>query len=292
MSVLVVGASGLVGSYLFKTISLDTSVIGTYQKFAIPGLQPLDISCDHNIAKLIETLKPNFVFLPAAFTNVDACEEKKDFCKAINIDGVRNVIKAIQGTSALLIYFSTDFIFNGKAGPYTEESKPNPISFYGETKLSAEKLIAESLKKYLIIRTTCVYGAEPQEKNFVMSLVKKLHAKEGMDVPSDQVTTPTYAGNLAEITWRLAQERKNGIFNIVGASRMSRLDFAFLVADAFGLDKRFVRGVSTASLKRKAERPLNAGLTIDKIEKTLGIRIPTPQESLETLKDELKYVFV
>ncbi|HNX81572.1 MAG TPA: SDR family oxidoreductase [Candidatus Omnitrophota bacterium] len=292
MSVLIIGASGLVGSYLYKSISLHTSVIGTYQKFAIPGLQPLDISSDHNISKLIETVNPEFVFLPAAFTHVDACEEKKDFCKAINVDGVHNVIKALRGTNTALIYFSTDFIFDGKDGPYTEESKPNPISYYGETKLNAEQLIIENLRNYLIIRTTCVYGAEPQEKNFVMALIKKLRLKEAIEAPFDQITTPTYAGNLAEITWRLVQERKTGIFNVVGANRMSRLDFANLAADTFGLDKRFIRGVTTDSLNRKARRPLNAGLTIDKIEKTLGIRIPTPNESLEIMKDELKNVFV
>jgi dTDP-4-dehydrorhamnose reductase len=145
------------------------------------------------------------------------------------------------------------------------------------------------LSDYLVIRTTCIYGWEPQEKNFVINLIKKNRTGISVEVPLDQITTPTYAGNLAEITWKLVQGGKRGIYNVVGATLISRLDFAFLIARIFGLNKELITSVKTEYLKRKAKRPLNGGLKIEKTEKELSIKVPSTEESLLEMKKEDKY---
>lgn len=283
---LVIGASGLVGSYLYRKISTECQVIGTYQYYACDKLIHLDIRSKDAVKKIIFEAAPDFIFLPAAFTNVDVCEEKKKFCFEINVGGVRNIVDALKGTNIKLIYFSSDYIFNGKDGPYDEEFKPNPLGIYGKTKLDAERIIKKKMGDFLIIRTTCVYGWEAQEKNLVLNLIKKINLKEKMEMPVDQITTPTYAGSLSEIVWNLVKSGKKGIYNVAGNTLMSRLEFALLVADVFNLDRDYIIGVETEHMHRKARRPLRGGLKVDKIKEDLGLNIYDTKTDLLRMKKE------
>lgn len=286
---LIIGASGLVGNYLYKNISPEYEIIGTFQNYSLDNLIHLDITDKNAVRQVIYDSKPDFVFLPAAFTNVDLCEEKKELCWQINVEGVQNVASLLKGTQTKLTYFSTDYIFDGKNGPYSEDDAPSPLSVYGASKLEAEKIIAHLLNNFLIIRTTCIYGWEPQQKNFVLNLIKRINRKETVRVPIDQVTTPTYSGELSEISFRLAREDKRGIYNVASSSLISRYDFAILVAEIFGLDKNLIYGIKTQDLSQKAKRPLKGGLKIDKIKRELGVDMLTAKESLLRMKKEGEY---
>ena len=284
--VLIIGASGLVGGGLYKHISTLNETVGTFKKFPLKDFVCLDITDRQGIQELISKVSPEYVFLPAALTNVDLCEEQSDFCQKINVQGVKNVVDVIRGISSKLIYFSSDYVFDGHNGPYAEDDIPSPLTEYGRSKLAAEQNIQLQLKNYLIIRTTCVYGWEAQGKNFVINLINKSKSPSVVEVPCDQITSPTYVGNLASITWELARRDKIGIYNVVDDSILSRLEFALTVADIFGLDKSLIRGVTTESMKRKASRPLNAGLKTGKIKKEMDLRINDVRRSLLLMQRE------
>lgn len=288
---LIIGASGLIGSHLYKSSLLEFRTLGTFRSHSLDNLVSLDLTDRNAIKKIILDFKPDFVFLPAAFTNVDLCEEKKEFCWQINVEGVRNIISSINNTDTKLIYFSTDYIFNGQSGPYSEEAQPGPLSVYGNSKLEGEEIVEQNLHNFLIIRTTCVYGWEPQEKNFVLGLIKRIKRNEMVRAPCDQITTPTYAPDLARVVLRLAEENRSGIYNVAGSSLISRFEFALLVAEIFGLDKNLISGVKTEELSQKAKRPLNGGLRIDKISRELNIHMPTVKEGLISMRKERPYEF-
>ncbi len=281
---LIIGASGLVGNALYKTLSAQCQVKGTYCGYPSECLVRLDISNKPAVEKIIKDFNPDYVFLPAAMTNVDLCEDNKDVCMKVNVGGVKNVIDAVKSQSSKLIYFSTEYVFDGKNGPYSETDIPNPINAYGKAKLEAEKNIISELKNYLIIRTTGIYGWEPQGKNFVMGLIRRNRLKETVKVPLDQISTPTYVQDLANVSWKLANFEKCGIYNVAGISLINRLEFTNSIADEFGLDKKLINAVKTEDLKQKAVRPLNGGLKTDKISNELNIHMSSVAEGLKLMK--------
>ncbi len=282
--VLIIGASGLVGNTLYRILSSQYQVEGTYCGYPCECLVRLDISDRRSVEKVIESFNPDCVFLPAAMTNVDLCEDNKDACIRVNVEGVNNVVSVIKDHPCKLVYFSTEYVFDGKNGPYSEDDKPNPINVYGKAKLEAEYIISSLLKDYLIIRTTGIYGWEPQGKNFVMGLIRRNRLKETVKVPVDQISTPTYVEDLAVTSLELVHSGKKEIYNVAGSSLINRLEFANFIADEFGLNKRLIRGIKTEDLMQKAARPLAAGLKIDKISGELNIHMSSAVEGLKLMK--------
>ena len=288
-NVLIIGASGLVGSYLYRLISNECDTTGTFRGHPLKNAIYLDITDRQAVEDTVSRISPDYIFLPAALTNVDRCEEEKELCFRVNVGGTQNIVDALKGTAAKIVYFSTDYIFDGRNGPYSESDQPHPLTEYGKSKLEGETNIQKALNNFLIIRTTCVYGWEPQEKNFVIKLIKKIKTGGKIEVPIDQITTPTYAGNLAEISWNLAKKDKRGIYNVAGNSLLSRLEFAYLVSAIFGLDRSLIQGVKTQVMQHRALRPLNGGLKIDKIKEELGLGIPGSREGLLLMQKERAY---
>jgi dTDP-4-dehydrorhamnose reductase len=270
---LVLGGSGLVGEHLVAAAGkANRTVVGTYHSFPAPELLQLDIRDDRSLTALLSGLRPEVVFLPAARPDVDWCETHPEEAFRTNVNGVRLVTAAANSVDAKLVYISSDFIFDGTSGPYEETDVANPLSVYGRQKLAAEHHIALHARDYLIVRTTVVYGWEHRGKNFVARVIRTLSAGESMLVPLDQVGTPTFAPNLAEVMVELALCSARGVFHVVGPDRVSRLQFAEEVARTFGLNARLLRGVTTAQIGQSARRPLEAGLTAQKVSST----IPTP----------------
>jgi dTDP-4-dehydrorhamnose reductase len=179
------------------------------------------------------------------------------------------VVQAVNEINAKIIFFSSDYVFDGVQGPYSEDDPAHPISEYGNQKLIGEHYIAFHSKNYLIIRTTVVYGWETQGKNFVQRLIKSLRDGERIRVPVDQIGNPTFAPNLAEAVIELATGGETGICNIVGSTLVSRYEFAVTIAKAFDLDPLLIVPVSTEELGQVAQRPLSAGLRVDKAQKIL-----------------------
>jgi len=286
MRVLVVGASGLIGGIVAKLFkSSGHSVLGTYNSYAVEGLTRLDICERRQTISIVRSFHPDLIVHAAAMANADLCEVKRDLCYKVNVMGTQHLIDSARAVKAKLVYFSSDYIFDGKSGPYSEDDTPNPINFYGACKLEAENRIWKGLIDFIIVRTTVVYGWERQGKNFVMSTIAKLRRGEVMKVPVDQVGTPTYANNIAEALLDLVCKRQTGVFNVVGPDLMDRYTFARLVAETFWLPKELLIPTKTADLGQTAARPLNAGMKIDKLKSVSHVRMLAPKEGLWLMRE-------
>jgi dTDP-4-dehydrorhamnose reductase len=286
--VLIIGSGGLVGANLYSRFKA--------QGYQVAGADVIknntadyqaDITDGDALDKIFIAVKPQVVVLAAALTNVDLCEADEELAKKINIEGTKSVVKFCRQYRSKLVFFSSEYVFDGKSGPYGEEDKPAPINFYGHTKLEGERIIAAGLPDYLIIRSTVIYGKEEQQKNFAIRFIKSLRQGQAIKVPVDQIGSPTYAANLVQVVEELIRKNKGGIYNVVGADVMSRYDFAKEICEAFELDIELVIPVTTAELRQAAQRPLKAGLRIDKVSREVEVKILGVRESLQLFKKEI-----
>jgi dTDP-4-dehydrorhamnose reductase len=283
---LVIGASGQVGHHVsWLARQRGHQVMGTSFSRTRSGLVKLDVAHRADCESLAHIFKPDVVVLAGALTNVERCETEPALARAINVEGTRNVLEQFAPTRATIVYFSTEYVFDGVNGPYREDAPIHPISVYGRTKAEAETLVRDYPRGWLILRTTVVYGYEPSGRNFLMQTLNKLRASEPMRVPADQISSPTFNFNLAQATVELIERGHTGTFHVAGNEIMSRDEFARVICRVFGLDSELIQPVATAELGQKAARPLKAGLVIDKAQSVLrGVRLRGPHEALEDLK--------
>lgn len=294
MRSLIIGASGLVGRYLFSEITArGASVTGTYHRHALPGLLPLDATDTEAMIRLVGDSAPDIIYYPAANPNVEWIESEPEASWAVNGAPVEQLVSHLDrhASNTRLVYYSSDYVFDGVNGPYTETDMPNPICKYGEQKLAVEHIIQEHLRNYLVFRVTVVYGWEmPQAKNYVHRLVNQLRSGNtaGIRAPVDQIGNPSYAPNIARAAVELAHRAETGIYNLAGAERGSRFDFAQTVLRTWGFDPGLVQPVDTATLNQKAARPLNAGMDLSKATKVLDgtVSLAGYTTALQTMKQE------
>ena len=283
---MIVGASGFIGRALRSVFGPES--IGTYCSHPVDGLLPLDIRDDAAVERLVAEVRPQLIVHPAAQPHVDWCEDHERESYDVNVAGTRNVAVAARAAGARYLFFSTDYVFDGQAGPYPEEAAPHPPNVYGRHKLEAERLIAETVEDHVIVRVCGVYGFEPAGKNFVMALLSKSRRGEAMNVPSDQWGTPTYVDNLAAAVHELAGSTARGLFHVVGPDYLDRVSFARLACAVFGVDAGFVQPRTTAELRQRAPRPLRGGLDSSTVRARLTTRLLPPQEGLQQMKRRLR----
>jgi len=284
MRVFIVGASGFIGSILLDYFSKEHEVYGSFYSNPIKELIHLDMADKKAVMDIITSLRPDVIILPAANSNVEYCEEYPKETWYVNVEGSKNLIKPAQDIGAKFVFFSSDYIFDGAKGPYSEEDIPNPINEYGKQKLAVEKLIKSSLENYLTIRVTVVYGWEKRGKNYVMGIIRNLNNGRTMKVPYDQIGSPTYANNMVQVVKELVESDKTGVYHVAGSDLMDRYAFAKNVADIFELDDSLLMPVTTNELGQKAKRPLKAGMKITKVQKDVSIHLMGVREGLEEMK--------
>ncbi len=281
---LVIGASGQVGEHLIRALSASgLDAVGTYYSHAIPGLRELDVRDTGNVHALIEMIRPEVIYVPASLTNVDYCELHPEEAYAANVVGVRNVVAATNEVGARLVFFSSDYVFDGKSGSYREDDLPAPICEYGRQKVLAEQHVSLQARDYLIVRTAVVYGWERQGKNFVYRLTDALRCGRTIQAPIDQVGSPTYAPNLARAVVELALSDASGVYHVAGPEQVNRYDFARVAAEVFGLDSRLIQPVATSELGQAAARPLNAGLAVEKAAERLTVELSGYRDGLRAM---------
>lgn len=229
--------------------------MGTYRSRALPGLRHLDASNADAVRRLLAETSATRIFFPAAEPHVEWCEAHPSEARARNLLPLRVTLEAARGIP--LVSFSSDYVFDGRSGPYAEDAETNPLSVYGRIKLEVERLTLAAGQT--LVRTTTVWGPElPPGKNFVLRLIASLRRGERVVVPADQVSTPTYARDLARAAMPLPGT--GGIWHLAGPQLLSRSDFARLVAREFALDESLVEPVPTSTLGQLARRPLHGGL--------------------------------
>jgi dTDP-4-dehydrorhamnose reductase len=288
MNHLIIGASGFIGNNLYVLLKkMGKNVIGSYYSNPIKDLINLDMMSSDNLDQIFDDYHPKYVYMPAYIPNVEYCEENEE-PNIINKKGTKNVVKFCEQYNSKLIFYSSDYIFDGKYGPYLETDKPNPLNKYGEDKLYGENEV-KKLEDYLILRTTVVYGYDKSSKNFLMTFAKALLNGKTQKVPFDQIGSPTYVDDLSKITIKLVEAGCKGIYNVVGPDLCSRYVFALKIARFFGLNSDLIKPVSTLELQQNAKRPLRAGLIIDKIRKEIDAKPMHIDEALKDLKFYFKY---
>ncbi|MEO9483105.1 MAG: SDR family oxidoreductase [Ekhidna sp.] len=297
--ILVTGANGLLGQKLIKLYSdranVDVIATGKGEDRNPSGThtyKELDITSKDEVLKVLGDLVPDVVINTAAMTHVDQCELDPVSCHQLNVAAVSHLIVACEKAGAFLIHLSTDFIFDGKDGPYREEDLPNPLSKYAESKLESEQLLKDSGLKYAIVRTMLVYGVvhDMSRSNIVLWVKKSLEEKKQIKVVNDQWRTPTLAEDLAKGCALIAQKRAEGVFHISGKDMLSPYDMATATADFFGLDRSLIEEVDGSIFTQPAKRPARTGFILDKAKKELGYEPVTFNEGLAILKSQLDHV--
>jgi dTDP-4-dehydrorhamnose reductase len=281
---LVVGASGQVGTQVLQILP-PGSAIPTSRRAESDGWTALDLATvsEADADKLIRHFHIATVFCIGGMTNVDACESKFEWARRVNCDGPAILAAAAAKTGASFIYFSTDYVFNGRKGPYAEESPEDPICAYGRSKWLGELAVQDAHPAALVVRTTGVYGPDPNGRNFLYSLRTALTGAMPFRVPDDQISTPTYSADLAAAVVALAESGAEGIFHVSGPDLISRLEFAQRAAEILGLDPAKLVGVPTAELAQVAVRPLRAGLLTGKLAARL------PQVRMRGIEDGISH---
>jgi dTDP-4-dehydrorhamnose reductase len=295
MSVLVAGGTGLVGSKLVNScLKRGLDVYATY--LSHPPSQSfedkkvffkLDITNAEATASMIAELRPDMVMNAAAMLDTDLCEVEREQAWKVNAEGARNVAEACSRTGAYLVHLSTSYVFDGEKGQYNEEAKPNPINQYGYTKLKGEEFVRASNCKWCIVRTDVVFGWErPHRPNFAVWVINSLEKKEQIKVATDQYNSPTLNTSLAGMIIEAAQKNTQGILNLAGTSRISRLDFAYEICRVLQLDKKLIKPAKSEEIGLKAKRPRDSSLSVKKAERLLSNRPMSIDKALKTLKRE------
>lgn len=289
MKIFVTGGSGLLGSKIAEIAlkmyehEVCTGYCHNKPEFGAPV--KFDLTKDRDL-EVIYKIRPEVIIHTAALTNVDECETNKELAYKINTEGTKRVVEVAGELKAFLVYVSTDYVFSGNKGMYKEEDAPNPVDYYGHTKLMGENYCD------CIARPGVIYGTKPASGtiNFALWLIDKLRNKEEVKIVTDQYITPTLNTNLAKMLLEVAEKELKGVFHLAGATRVSRYDFALQIADKFELDKKLIVQSRIADMRWIAPRPKDSSLDTSKALRYLKEKPYELDKALDVLKEEMENV--
>jgi dTDP-4-dehydrorhamnose reductase len=296
--ILVVGSNGLLGQKMAEQLVRGTSysiTLTSIEEAPVHDLDSaryvkMDVTSHKEVRDLVTEVRPDVIINCAAMTNVDACETERELAWKINVSGVEYLAEAAKRQHATLVHISSDYVFDGKNGPYTEEDRPEPLSYYGKSKLASENVLRSAGIPHIIARTMVLFGQAPGVKaNFALWLVQSLQARQSVRIVDDQIGNPTLVDDLAYGLLRAIELGKTGLYHIGGRDIISRYEFAVRLARVFGLDESLITPIKTSSLKQPAARPLKSGLITLKAEVELGFKPSSVEHGLEILKSQLHY---
>jgi len=301
MKILVIGGGGQLGSKILLRAGQRYDLYTTYMTrmpLADQGkAYRVDKTDRNSISQAIEKCVPDVVIDTAALHNVDYCETHKDEAKAVNLLGTKNVAEACSEIGVKMVFVSTDYVFDGKKGDYKEDDPTNPVNYYGISKLDGEKAVQQTCENHIIVRPSVIYSWIPSSQlesssgkplNFAMWLTQKLEKKEPVNIVTDQYGSPTLADSLAEAILKMCEEDITGLYHVAGKDRLSRYEFAIKLAEEMGYDQSLIHPIETSQLRQVASRPMDSSLNIEKIEKTLRIKLPTISEAIDIFSKQAK----
>jgi len=305
MKILITGSNGLLGQKLVyklrnqNNIACIATARGENRLVKRDGYMydSLDITNKQNVETVFAKHLPDVIINTAAMTNVDACETDRENAWLMNATAVDHQVRVLEDLKKKhpdynphFIHLSTDFIFDGTHGPLDENEKPNPLSYYAETKLEAEKIVQASELDWAIARTVLVFGIvdNMSRSNIVLWVKSNLEQGKTINVVDDQFRTPTLAEDLADGCTLIAQKRAKGIYNISGKDFYSILELENTVADYYGLDKSLIKPSKSADIKQPAKRPPITGFIIDKAVNELGYKPHSFVEGIKILEEQIK----
>jgi len=295
--ILICGSNGLLGQRLAQMLSRKTeyevlnsshhrTFVFDHQLF---DYAQLDITKKGDVKSLISSFRPTVIMNAAAATNVDWCETHREQAWNINVVGVENLIDAAKRAGAKIIHVSTDYVFDGQGGPYAEDDRPNPISYYGKAKLAGENALRISGVPFAIVRAIVVFGYGINVKsNFALWVIENLRSGKTIRCVDDQISNPTHVNDLALGIVRIFDRRRDGLYHVCGSETVSRYEFASKIASVFRLDASLIQKIKSSDLQQDAPRPLVTGFITLKAETELGLRSMNILEGLTLLKREME----
>ena len=293
--IIIAGGNGMLGQRLIEfynklnDVELISTSVEEKSVFDDVDYVQADISNRNGIKKVVYDFCPDFIINAAAYTNVDKSESERELAWKINVKGVEYLSETARVLDSHLIHISTDYIFDGRSGPYTENDTPNPLGYYARTKLASENTLKISGCKNTILRTNVLYGtAKYSRPDFVKWVVESLRANKEIRIVDDQINNPTFIDDLVHGINKIVELRREGIYNIGGNEFLNRYEFTLMIAEYFKLDKNLVKKIKTEELNQPARRPLKSGLITIKAQSELGYKPHTILQSLELMKTELK----
>lgn len=294
MRIAVTGAAGLLGRKMIENARSDGhtlfpfDLIGGGETPAGP-IEALDITSRPMVLDSIARCAPDWIANTAAYTAVDDSEEDDRRVEAVNVGGVEHLLEAASATGSRLVTLSTDYVFDGRAGPYEEEDPRAPLGTYGASKAAMEDAVRSHGGPHLIVRTMVLYGAAPGVRtNFGLWVLQNLRAGEEIPVVTDQIGNPTLASDLARLLLEMMASEADGTWHVAGGERVSRFEFALALARVFELEEGLIRPVRTADLGQAADRPLESGFTLRKLKQELGLEPLDLKGGLEVFRAEVE----
>jgi dTDP-4-dehydrorhamnose reductase len=295
--VLITGSNGLLGQKLVyklrerDDVELIATARGTNRLRVQDGYTflSMDIEDKASVDEVIDRTRPDHIIHTAAMTNVDACETEREACDRANVHAVEHMVRAAERHNAHFVHISTDFIFNGEDGPYYEDATPDPVSYYGNSKLKGEQIVQASILQWAILRTVLVYGVvdNASRSNIVLWAKGALEKGQPINVVDDQMRCPTLAEDLADGCILAVDRNATGVYNICGKDALNIIEIVQQVADHYGLDRRLINPVSSATLNQPAKRPPRTHMPIDKAMRELGYRPHSFREGIAIVEEQV-----
>ena len=287
MKILITGGSGLLGGKVAELAQVRGDEVFSGYAHNAPGFGKaikFDLLDGPGISEMIMNIKPEVIIHSAALTDVDRCERERELAYKMNVEGTRIISEASKKAGSFLIYLSTDYIFDGSQGRYKEEDNPNPINYYGLT-----KLLGEEFCDGCIARSCVIYGSRPAsgKANFALWLIDGIKSGKQLKVVTDQFVTPTLNANMAKMVLEAADRRLYGVYHLAGAAKISRYDFALQLAEVFNLEAGNILPAMMCDLKWDARRPRDSSLDTSKARCVLDNKPLTLSQSLQILKKSL-----
>ena len=248
--------------------------------------QSLDITQKEAVDQIINVVQPDVIIHAAAMTQVDDCEQNMSLSYSVNVDGTRNLLESAEDVNSRFCLISTDFVFSGASGPYSENDPTGAVNYYGQTKELAEQLVMSSRLNWSIARTVLLYGkADPSKRsNFIYWVKQNLEAGKQIKVVNDQIRTPTFIPDLAIGIGLMIEKGARGIFHLSGKDILTPYEMAILIAKHLHLNESLIEPVDASIFTQIGKRPLKTGFVIDKAVKELGYD-PT------SFKNALSFIF-
>ncbi|RYG51586.1 MAG: SDR family oxidoreductase [Chitinophagaceae bacterium] len=293
MNVLITGANGFLGNYLVgKMLQENCRVIATGKgENRLPfedsdrfKYVELDFTDPYAVHDVFEEHKPGVVIHAGAMGKPDECEEQQWQAYLVKVEGTVTMLMNAAEQKSFFVYVSTDFIFDGVKGEYSEEDATNPVNYYGKTKQEAEEAVTEYEGNWAIVRTVLLYGQPLSGRSNILTIVKeKLEQGLSYNVVDDQFRTPTYVEDLANGIYQIVHQQATGIFHLSGEQLLTPFQMACRTADHLGLDKDLIKRVTAADFSQPAKRPANTSFNINKAKRILGYQPVSFEEGLQKM---------
>ena len=286
MRLLITGSSGQLGTTLQDLLAKYYEIVNTTRHGNNSNTFNLDITNKIMLKEVLDATKPDLIINLAAMTNVDLCEKDPSAAKRVNLLGVENICNLFDGK---IIQISSDYVFDGKMGPYTEDDNTNPISIYGKTKLLAEKVVLNHNDENIVLRTNVLYSYNSKTNAcFVNWVVRSLKEKRQIYVVNDQYNNPTWTKSISRVILLCIQKKISGLYHWGDGDILSRYQFSLKIAKIFNLDSSLIKSIKTSELSQLAKRPLRSGLISKKMEEAINVYAPAVEDCLRIISGQKK----